>query len=37
VGFSKLEFNAVSSVGVALAITSVSPLSLSERARVRGF
>ncbi|MDD0972249.1 hypothetical protein, partial [Pseudomonas aphyarum] len=34
--FSKPEFNAVSHVGVALPYTSISPLSLRERARVRG-
>jgi hypothetical protein len=37
VGFSRSEFNAVSHVGVTLPNTSVSPLSLRERARVRGF
>jgi len=37
VGFSKLEFNSVSLVGVSLRIHAVSPLSLWERARVRGF
>jgi len=37
VGFSKPEFTAVSHVGVARPITSISPLSLRERARVRGF
>jgi hypothetical protein len=35
--FSKPEFEAVSHVGVALPNTTVSPLSLRERARVRGF
>jgi hypothetical protein len=35
-GFSKSEFNAVSHVGVPLPNHSVSPLSLWERARVRG-
>jgi hypothetical protein len=37
VGFSKLEFNSVSLVGVSLRIHSISPLSLRERVRVRGF
>jgi hypothetical protein len=37
VGFSKPEFNAVSHVGVSLPVHAVSPLSLRERARVRGF
>jgi hypothetical protein len=37
VGFSKSEFNAVLHVGVTLPNTTVSPLSLWERARVRGF
>jgi hypothetical protein len=37
VGFSKFSFNSVSHVDVPLAITSVSPLSLRERVRVRGF
>jgi hypothetical protein len=37
VGFSRFEFNAVFQVGVTLPNTSVSPLSLRERARVRGF
>jgi len=32
-----IEFNSVFQVGVALAITSISSLSLRERARVRGF
>jgi hypothetical protein len=36
-GLSKSEFNAVSHVGVPLPNHSVSPLSLWERARVRGF
>ncbi|CAI8988197.1 Secreted protein [Pseudomonas sp. IT-347P] len=35
--FSKPEFNAVSHVGVLLPNTAISPLSLRERARVRGF
>ncbi len=35
-GFSRSEFNAVSHVGVPSPNTSVSPLSLWERARVRG-
>ena len=34
--FSKPEFNAVLHVGVPLPNTSISPLSLRERARVRG-
>ena len=34
--FSKLEFNAVSHVGVPCPNTSISPLSLGERVRVRG-
>jgi hypothetical protein len=34
-GVSKPEFNAVSHVGVALPNTTISPLSLRERARVR--
>jgi hypothetical protein len=33
----KLGFNSVSLVGVPLPNTSISPLSLWERARVRGF
>ncbi|SDT26822.1 hypothetical protein SAMN05216496_3834 [Pseudomonas sp. Z003-0.4C(8344-21)] len=33
----KFVFDSVSQVGVALASTSVSPLSLRERVRVRGF
>jgi hypothetical protein len=37
VGFSKPKFTAVFQVGVTLPNTSVSPLSLRERARVRGF
>jgi len=36
-GFSGLGFGSVFHVGVALAITSVSSLSLRERVRVRGF
>jgi hypothetical protein len=32
-----IEFNSVFHVAVSLAITSVSSLSLRERARVRGF
>ncbi|WP_238553891.1 hypothetical protein, partial [Pseudomonas sp. GM25] len=35
-GFSKPEFDSVLHVGVAPANTSVSSLSLRERARVRG-
>jgi hypothetical protein len=35
VGFSKLEFDSVLHVGVALPSTSFSSLSLRERARVR--
>jgi hypothetical protein len=35
--FSKPEFNLDFHVGVTLSNTSVSPLSLRERARVRGF
>ena len=34
--FSKPEFDSVSQVGVPLTFTSISPLSLRERARVRG-
>jgi hypothetical protein len=37
VGFSKPEFTAVSHVGVTLPNTTASPLSLWERARVRGY
>jgi hypothetical protein len=37
VGLSKWVFNSVFHVGVALPNNSVSPLSLWERARVRGF
>jgi hypothetical protein len=37
VDFSKSEFNALSHVGVPLPVHAVSPLSLRERARVRGF
>jgi hypothetical protein len=37
VGFSRSEFDSVSHVGVILPNTSVSPLSLRERVRVRGF
>ncbi|VVN58674.1 hypothetical protein PS684_03267 [Pseudomonas fluorescens] len=37
VGFSEFEFDSVSHVGVALPNTAISPLSLRERARVRGF
>jgi hypothetical protein len=37
VGLSKFAFNSVFHVAVSLAITSVSPLSLWERVRVRGF
>jgi hypothetical protein len=36
-GFSKPEFDSISHVGVCLPDTSISPLSLWERARVRGF
>jgi hypothetical protein len=35
--FSTLEFDSVSHVGATLKCASVSPLSLWERARVRGF
>jgi hypothetical protein len=35
-GFSKSVFDAVSHVGVPRPNTSLSPLSLRERARVRG-
>ncbi len=35
--FSRPQLNAVSHVGVTLPNTTVSPLSLWERARVRGF
>jgi hypothetical protein len=35
--YSKPEFGAVLQVGVIRKNTSVSPLSLRERARVRGF
>jgi hypothetical protein len=35
--FSKPQFDAVSHVGVSPPNTSISPLSLRERARVRGF
>jgi len=35
-GFSKFEYDSVFQVGVPLPITSISPLSLRERARVRG-
>jgi hypothetical protein len=34
---SESEFNSVSHVGVPCPNTSISPLSLRERARVRGF
>ncbi|SDT12263.1 hypothetical protein SAMN05216579_2553 [Pseudomonas granadensis] len=37
VGRSELEYDSVLHVGVCLPITAVSPLSLRERARVRGF
>ena len=37
VGLSKPEYDSVFQTGVTLASTSVSPLSLRERARVRGF
>jgi hypothetical protein len=36
-GFSKPEFDSVFHVGVSFPNTTVSPLSLRERARVRGF
>jgi len=36
VGF-ELEYDSVFRVGISLSSTSVSPLSLRERARVRGF
>jgi hypothetical protein len=36
VGLSESEFASVSQVGVTLSNTTVSPLSLRERARVRG-
>ncbi len=36
-GLFKAGFGSVFQVGVPLAITSVSSLSLRERARVRGF
>jgi hypothetical protein len=37
VGLSKFAFNSVFHVAVALPNTSISPLSLRERVRVRGF
>jgi hypothetical protein len=37
VGFSEFKFDSVSHVGVPLPNTAISPLSLWERARVRGF
>jgi hypothetical protein len=37
VGFSRSEFDSVFHVGVSLPAHAVSPLSLRERARVRGF
>jgi hypothetical protein len=36
-GFSRPEFDSISQVDVPRTIDSVSPLSLWERARVRGF
>jgi len=36
-GASELEFDSIFQVGVLFASTTVSPLSLWERARVRGF
>jgi hypothetical protein len=36
-GFSESEFDSVFHVGVALPNTSVSPLSLWEKVRVRGY
>jgi hypothetical protein len=33
----EIAFDSVSHVGVSMAFTTVSPLSLRERARVRGF
>jgi len=36
-GFSKFELDSVCHVGVTLPIHAVSPLSLRERVRVRGF
>ncbi|MGF6669346.1 hypothetical protein ABIA53_003016 [Pseudomonas monsensis] len=36
-GLSKFEFDSVSHVGVCLPNTSVSPLSLGERARRAAF
>jgi hypothetical protein len=36
-GFSKFEFDSVSRVAITPAYNAVSPLSLRERARVRGF
>jgi hypothetical protein len=36
-GFSNPEFDLVVQVGVARTDNTVSPLSLRERARVRGF
>jgi hypothetical protein len=37
VGFSRSEFDSVFHVDVSLPAHAVSPLSLRERARVRGF
>jgi hypothetical protein len=37
VGFSESEFDSVSHVGVSLPFHAVSPLSLWERVRVRGY
>ncbi|VVQ12031.1 hypothetical protein PS925_03598 [Pseudomonas fluorescens] len=37
VGLSKFAFNSDFHVGVTLPNTSISPLSLWERARVRGY
>jgi hypothetical protein len=35
--YSKLEFDSISQVGVSRIFNAVGPLSLWERARVRGF
>jgi len=37
VGFSEPEFGSIFQVGVSGSVTAVSPLSLRERVRVRGF